>query len=198
MNLITRYPIILASRSPRRKYLLRQAGLVFRVVPAEFDESSASILPPAEYVRMLAREKAMEVARSHPECWVIGADTVVVSGDRILGKPDSPASAKTMLELLSGRTHQVYTAFSLIQFQESREINRAVVTDVRFKVLSDAEIQWYIETREPFDKAGAYALQGIGAGMIQGVFGSYTNVIGLPVCELMDALREVGVIALEP
>jgi septum formation protein len=198
MNLTTRYPIILASRSPRRKYLLRQAGLVFRVVPARFDESSAPLLPPEEYVRMLAREKAIEVARSHPDSWVIGADTIVVSGDRILGKPDSPAAARWMLELLSDRTHQVYTAFSLILVAENREITRSVVTDVRFKALTDAEIQWYIETQEPFDKAGAYALQGIGAGMIRSVFGSYTNVIGLPVCELMETLREAGVIALEP
>jgi len=197
MFLITQHPIILASQSPRRRYLLKQAGLNFVVMPSAFDESTAPVLPPRETVMLLAREKSMEVARLNPDSWVIGADTIVVIDDQILGKPDSQSTSRDMLKRLSGRTHQVLTAFSIDRVSENRHVIEAVSTDVLFKPLSNSEIDWYIRTDEPFDKAGAYALQGIGAFMVQAVYGSYTNVIGLPVCELMTALFREGIIALQ-
>ncbi|MGD9974399.1 MAG: nucleoside triphosphate pyrophosphatase [Desulfatirhabdiaceae bacterium] len=197
MFLKTRHPLILASQSPRRRYLLKQAGLDFMVKPPTFDESTVPVLPPRETVMLLAKEKAMEIAGQNPDAWVIGADTIVVIDDQILGKPDSPSSARHMLNSLSGRTHQVLTAFSLHHVAENRHIGECVSTDVLFKPLSHSEIDWYIRTDEPFDKAGAYALQGIGAFMVQAVYGSYTNVIGLPVCELMNALFRERIIVLQ-
>ena len=197
MFLNTRHPIILASRSPRRRYLLKQAGVHFVVMPATFDESTAPVLSPCDTVQLLAKEKAMEIAGQNPDSWVIGADTIVVIDGQILGKPASASSAREMLIRLSGRTHQVLTAFSLVHMSQNRVIHQVVSTDVLFKPLSNAEIDWYIRTGEPFDKAGSYGLQGIGAFMVQAVYGSYTNVIGLPVCELMNALFRENIIAFQ-
>ncbi len=189
--------LILASQSPRRKYLLEQAGLTFQVIPSHIDESSLPPTPPADYVRQLAEAKALDVAAAHAASWVLGADTIVAVDDRLLGKPTSAGDAREMLKRLSGKTHQVYTGYCLIHRGRSRRIADTVRTDVVFKTLTDQEIDWYIGTGEPFDKAGAYAIQGLGTFLVRRISGSYTNVVGLPVCEVVEILLREGVMGLE-
>jgi len=187
--------LILASKSPRRRYLLKQAGLSFMVIPGNFDESTVPMSSPPEYVRKLAEAKAIDVARQHPNSWVIGADTMVSIGDRILGKPVSDNDARGMLQRLSDRTHQVYTGYCICRRSENRLYSDTVKTDVRFKALTADEIAWYIQTREPFDKAGAYAIQGLGTFLVKSINGSYTNVVGLPICEVVEFLIREKVIS---
>jgi septum formation protein len=186
--------VILASASPRRKYLLEQAGLSIEVVPADIDEEAIEEADPAARVRRLAEAKAMRIAEGYPDRWVVGADTVVVIDGRILGKPASEKDAKKMLMRLSGRTHQVYTGYALVCIAQEKRFSEAVCTDVRFKDLNDHEIDWYVHTGEPFDKAGAYAIQGIGTFLVKSISGSYTNVVGLPVCEVIERLIAEGVV----
>ncbi|MGW8186205.1 MAG: Maf family protein [Desulfobacterales bacterium] len=188
--------LILASKSPRRRYLLKQAGLSFTVIPGNTDESTVPLSSPPEYVRKLAEAKAIDIARQYPNRWVIGADTIVSIGDRILGKPVSDSDARDMLERLSDRTHQVYTGYCFCRRSENRLYSDTVKTDVRFKALTPDEIAWYIQTREPFDKAGAYAIQGLGTFLVKSINGSYTNVVGLPVCEVIEFLVREKVISL--
>jgi septum formation protein len=185
---------VLASKSPRRRYLLNQAGLDFLVVPSQVDERKIVINHPESYVIELAKAKAEDIAQKYPESWVIGADTIVVIDDAILGKPQSKNDARNMLLRLSGRVHQVYTGFAICCKAEKRIFSQVVKTDVLFKELSDEEIQWYIHTPEPFDKAGAYAIQGIGTFLIRSIHGSYTNVVGLPVCEVIEYLIKEGLL----
>jgi septum formation protein len=189
-------PLILASKSPRRRYLLDQAGLSFQVVPSGFDESSIPMEDPGAYVKTLAEAKARDVSRRYPDSWVIGADTIVLIDDRILGKPKSKAEARAMLHRLSDRTHQVLTGYALTCLARDRLISDAIQTDVRFKRLSVREIEWYVQTDEPFDKAGAYAIQGIGTFLVRCIDGSYTNVVGLPVCEVIENLIREGAVGL--
>jgi septum formation protein len=189
--------IILASQSPRRRYLLERAGLKFKVVPSALDEAAIVRPDPAETVRALALAKAGDIADRHPESWVIGADTVVVVGDRVLGKPASKAEAADMLRRLSGRTHQVLTGWCVIYRAGGVCHADTVSTDVVFKELSEDEIRWYIRTGEPFDKAGAYAIQGIGTFLVRRISGSYTNVVGLPVCEVLEFLIREKVVGFD-
>ncbi|MGB5422115.1 MAG: Maf family protein [Desulfobacterales bacterium] len=187
--------LILASKSPRRRYLLKQAGLAFTVIPGNFDESTVPMSSPPEYVRKLAEAKAIDIARQYPSSWVIGADTMVSIGDRILGKPVSDSDARDMLQRLSDRIHQVYTGYCICRRSENRLYSDTVKTDVRFKALTPDEIAWYIQTREPFDKAGAYAIQGLGTFLVKSINGSYTNVVGLPICEVIEFLIREKVIS---
>jgi len=189
--------IILASQSPRRRYLLERAGLRFSVIPSDLDEGAIPASPADEYVRSLATAKARDVARNHPDSWVIGADTVVVVDDRLLGKPASTAEARAMLRRLSGRTHYVLTGFCICRLADNRFFADTVKTDVLFKDLTNAEIDWYIQTGEPFDKAGAYAIQGIGTFLVRRINGSYTNVVGLPVCEVIEFLIREKVVGFD-
>ena len=197
VNGVATTDLILASQSPRRKYLLEQAGLTFRVIPSRIDESDLPILKPADYVRQLATAKARDVSVSHPDSWVLGADTIVAVEERLLGKPVSARDACEMLRRLSGKTHQVYTGFCLVHRRRSYSLTDSVCTDVTFKTLSYREIDWYIHTGEPFDKAGAYAIQGLGTFVVRRINGSYTNVVGLPVCEVVEILLREGVMGLE-
>jgi septum formation protein len=198
MKKSTKVPLfILASKSPRRQYLLKQAGLDFLVVPSRLDENKMAKNAPEEYVIKLAEAKAEDVAQKYPESWVIGADTIVVIGDAILGKPRSKDDARNMLLRLSGQTHQVYTGFAVCCKAEKRLFSQVVKTDVLFKELSDQEIQWYIHTPEPFDKAGAYAIQGMGTFLVRSIHGSYTNVVGLPVCEVIEFLIKEGLLGFQ-
>ncbi len=190
-------PLILASQSPRRRYLLEQAGLTFTVVPSSVDESGFAMTAPDDYVRQLAAAKANDVAAVHPDAWVIGADTIVLIDGTVLGKPDGRAEARAMLQRLSGRTHQVYTGYSIRCREKDRTFTDAVVTDVTFKRLCPEEIQWYIHTDEPFDKAGAYAIQGLGTFLVRRINGSYTNVVGLPVCEVIEVLIRAGAVGID-
>lgn len=190
--------IILASQSPRRRYLLERAGLKFRVIPSAIDEAALPADDPALLVRGLAEAKACDVAERFPESWVIAADTIVVVEGRILGKPCSEAEARDMLARLSGRTHQVLTGYCLCCRRLDRLISEVVSTDVIFKLLTPVEIDWYVRTGEPFDKAGAYAIQGIGTFLVKRINGSYTNVVGLPVCEVIEHLIREGVVGWDP
>lgn len=188
--------LILASQSPRRRYLLEQAGLTFQVIPSAFDEDSVQLADPADYVKTLAEAKADEVASHYPESWTIGADTIVTIDNAILGKPADPEEARQMLQQLSGQSHCVYTGYAIVCKNERICISQAIKTDVQFKDLSADEIEWYIQTGEPFDKAGAYAIQGMGTFLVRRINGSYTNVVGLPVCEVIEALLELGVVTM--
>jgi septum formation protein len=180
--------LILASKSPRRRYLLTQAGLKFDVIPSDFDEDSIAFTHPADYVRELSIAKAGDIAEKHPDSWVIGADTIVFIENQVLGKPGGRDAARAMLRRLSGQTHQVYTGYTICCRKMGKRFTDAVCTDVTFKTLSDDEIEWYIHTDEPFDKAGAYAIQGLGTFLVKRINGSYTNVVGLPVCEVIELL----------
>ncbi len=186
--------LILASKSPRRQYLLSQAGLDFAVIPSRINEKSVPFTTPAAHVRELARLKALDVAHRYPDSWVIGADTIVIIDGQMMGKPSGRDEARRMLTRLGGATHLVYTGFCIRHQNRDRLILDAVATEVRFKALSAEEIEWYIHTSEPFDKAGAYAIQGLGTFLVRSINGSYTNVVGLPVCEVIEALiREKAV-----
>ena len=167
---------------------------MFSVIPGSFDESSVELTEPDTYVRILARFKAEEIAGRYPGSWVIGADTIVSIGNAILGKPGSPDEAREMLRRLSGQTHQVYTGYAICCQAEGKMFNEAVRTDVQFKTLTPEEIEWYVSTEEPFDKAGAYAIQGIGTFLVKRINGSYTNVVGLPVCEVIEVLIREGIL----
>jgi septum formation protein len=188
--------IILASKSPRRRYLLKQAGLEFSVIPSSFNENSVTMTAPEPYARILAESKARVVSEIYPDRWVIGADTIVLIDNKVLGKPGSNGEAREMLLRLSGKTHQVLTGYCVCCKSRNRFFSETVTTDVRFKDLSSAEIEWYIQTGEPFDKAGSYAIQGLGTFIVKRINGSYTNAVGLPVCEIVEILINEGVVAL--
>jgi septum formation protein len=194
---IQKTKLILASKSPRRRYLLNQAGIEFDVIPSHFDENSVPLDDPAQYVRTLSRAKAQDVASIYPDRWVIGADTIVLINGKILGKPSDKPSARTMLEQLSGQTHQVYTGFTICCFSRKKKFTDVACTDVTFKKLTKDEIEWYIQSHEPFDKAGAYAIQGLGTFLVKRINGSYTNVVGLPVCEVIEHLIKEGIIRMQ-
>ena len=188
--------LILASKSPRRSELLKQAGLTFSVIPSDFDESTVALSNPDSYVITLAESKALDISEKHPAAWVIGADTIVLIDSIILGKPDSSKEAHDMLQRLSGKTHQVLTGYCICCKKKNRFFSDRSKTAVRFKKLNDAEINWYIQTGEPFDKAGAYAIQGLGSFLVKRINGSYTNVVGLPVCEVIGFFIKQGVLHL--
>ncbi len=199
MNNLQENPLlILASKSPRRRYLLEQAGLSFSVIPSGFDESSVREDLPEKYAGILAEAKAGDIAAKYPESWVIGADTIVVIDGAILGKPGSRDEAREMLKQLSGQTHQVFTGYCVCCLAKGKKHTDTAKTQVLFKKLSHEEIEWYIRTDEPFDKAGAYAIQGLGTFLVKSIEGSYTNVVGLPVCEIIETLIGEGVLELTP
>ncbi len=186
--------LILASQSPRRKYLLEQVGLSFKIVPSRVDEQNTDNVSPEILVKTLAEAKAREVAGDYPEHWIIGADTIVLINGSVLGKPDSVDAARDMLQQLSGNMHQVLTGYTICNLNRNKCITDMERTDVYFKRLKQAEIEWYLQSNEPFDKAGAYAIQGLGMFLVKQIKGSYSNVVGLPVCEVMDRLYRAGVI----
>jgi septum formation protein len=186
--------IILASKSPRRKRLLEQAGIKFSIIHSRVDEEKIHARTPKLCAMALAEAKAGAVAQKHPDAWVIGADSIVVIENMILNKPVSREHAAEMLKSLSGKTHQVITGYSIMHNKKNLKKTEACSTEVSFKELSSSEINWYLKTPEPWDKAGAYAIQGIAAFMIKSINGSYTNVVGLPVCEVVEYLTRQGVI----
>lgn len=184
--------IVLASASPRRVELLQSAGISVSVRPSGIDEDLLPNETPEAHAMRLARDKARDVAKLGNGRFFVGADTIVVSGKEIMGKPKDAADAERMLRALSGSVHQVITGFSVIDAVSNAEITAAVKTLVYFKELRDDEIYSYIASGCPFDKAGAYAIQGDAAHMIRKIEGSYTNVVGLPLCEVLEALRTLG------
>ncbi|SNC66765.1 septum formation protein [Marinobacter sp. es.048] len=182
--------IILASASPRRAELLQQIGLNFSVRPADIDETPEPDETPEQYVERLAREKALAVAGSSPECLVLGSDTSVVLDGKILGKPTDPAVARETLARLSGATHQVMTAVALATEGQCESV--LVITEVCFRLLSTAEIEAYVASGEPMDKAGSYGIQGLGGIFVSELRGSYSAVVGLPLQETAALLAGAG------
>ena len=184
--------IILASASPRREQLLRQAGCEFQVRPSRAEEDNAAALPPDELVRLHARIKAQAVAAEvQPGDIVIGADTIVVLAGKVYGKPESVATAESMLAELSGRTHSVWSGVAVVC--QGRCLVEAVETRVTLARLSKEQIRRYVATGEPLDKAGAYAVQGRGSLFVKRLEGCYYNVVGLPLRTLSRLLSQVGV-----
>jgi len=182
---------ILASHSPRRRDLLREAGFQFEVRPSQVNEGEPTPgEDPAEFARRAARLKALDVASSsEPGSLVLGADTVVVVNGQILGKPSGPHEATRMLRLLSGQTHQVITGVCLVRAPREVEVVTHETTFVTFRELDDGEMRSYIKSREPFDKAGGYAIQGLASKLVTRISGCYFNVVGLPVPLIYDALK---------
>jgi septum formation protein len=194
----TQERIVLASQSPRRRQLLENAGLKIEVIPSDFDENCVPLCAPRDYVARLAAAKAETVAERYPGAWVIAADTIVLFQDRIMNKPASQTEARQMLARLSGSEHQVLTGVHIACHRHGFSHAQVVSTKVTFKSLSSDEIDWYIGSGEPFDKAGAYAIQGMGTFLVRSVQGSYTNVVGLPVCEVIEQLIAAGAVQLVP
>jgi septum formation protein len=186
--------LILASKSPRRYELLKQMGLDFEVIPSRVIEDFVRTESPKEHVIRLAEAKVRDVASEYPDYWVIAADTIVYINGSILGKPENQEEAIGMLRRLSGQEHWVLTGFSVCHLEKRKSDQETVQTAVKVKGLIPEEIEWYVQTGEPFDKAGGYAIQGIGSFMIESIRGSYTNVVGLPLCELIQMLSRLGAI----
>jgi len=184
-------PFILASVSPRRQELLRSVGMKFKIIPAHVNEEYLDGESPRQHVRRLSRNKTMAIAQKNPDAWVLGADTIVVIDDLILGKPKNKKQAREMLERLSGREHNVFTGFTLAHVTTKVYKTKVVQSAVRFKKISPEEMKWYVNCDEPYDKAGGYAVQGKGASFIKSIRGSYTNVIGLPLCEVLEELKNL-------
>ncbi|PIY26851.1 MAG: septum formation protein Maf [Deltaproteobacteria bacterium CG_4_10_14_3_um_filter_51_14] len=190
-------PLMLASDSPRRRDILTQLRIPFRQVSSNSEEKKAAG-DPMKDVCLIAERKAMAVRPSEPSSWIMAADTVVVLGDNVMGKPTDAREAFAMLTNLDGKSHRVITGLCILSPIGTRALCDSVVTEVRFRDIAESEINAYIATGEPFGKAGAYAIQGIGAFMVEGITGSYTNVVGLPACVLVKALIEAGAIAQFP
>ncbi|MGM0578203.1 MAG: Maf family protein [Myxococcota bacterium] len=208
--------IILASQSPRRKELLERLGFTVKVMPANIDEVRQDGEPVESFVKRMARDKCLAVvermqttlyptdaegqpipagpdSRRHIETrWVIGADTIVVLGDDIMGKPKDTAEASEMLSRLSGRKHRVITGFCIHDLRKDKEGVQAVSTEAQFKKLTPTEVEKYVSVGESMDKAGAYAIQGVGAYLVDNIVGSYTNVVGLPLCQVIEMMEEMG------
>ncbi|MCX5810924.1 MAG: Maf family protein [Proteobacteria bacterium] len=187
--------IILASESTRRVDILRTLGISFSIIPPNIDERRKKDELPKDFVLRVSYEKAHKVGNLFPDKWVIGADTVVVLKGKILGKPKNDSDAFNMLKILSGKWHRVITGYCVLNISRNITYRDAVETRVYVKGLSDDEIKRYIKTSEPFDKAGSYAVQGKGGYMVKEIKGSYANVVGLPICEVAEALLSLGVLS---
>jgi septum formation protein len=186
--------IILASQSPRRKWLLEQVGLEFDIIPSSFEENIEGEKFTPKLIESLAYNKALEVSeRTEQEALIIGADTVVILNNQILGKPKDEKEAAQMLQKLSNNTHKVITAVAVIDKYEDKTIINHTISKVTFKKLSEREIQDYIKTGEPMDKAGAYGIQAYGSIFVTKVEGCYNNIVGLPLNLLSEMLKSVGV-----
>ncbi len=184
-------PLILASVSPRRKQLLSQIGLDFTIKPSRVHEDFSLNLPPEEFAPHYARLKAAEVAGTHPDHLVIGADTIVVLGDKILGKPANREESFAMLSSLSGKTHRVITGVSLQWHEKNLEDTFIEITRVTFKQLRQADIDYYIDNYAPFDKAGSYGIQDWFATCVARIEGCFYNVVGFPLAAFYDHYRSI-------
>ncbi|NPV05463.1 MAG: septum formation inhibitor Maf [Syntrophaceae bacterium] len=186
--------LILASASPRRREMLRMLGVAFTVLHSDVDENPLAGESPEAYALRLSEAKARAVAAVRPGRWVLGADTIVTIDGELLGKPRTPDEARCMIRRLSGRAHTVITAFTLFNSERAEPVRRAVSSVVLFKEVPEDELEWYVATDEPYDKAGGYAVQGKAAVLVSEVRGSWTNVVGLPLCEVVEALKGLGLV----
>jgi septum formation protein len=182
-------PIILASGSPRRAEILKKIGLSFTIRPSVIDERQSVDCPPAEYTQDLAKRKAQAVAAQINDGIVIGADTIVVLGKKIFGKPSSAAEAGEMLRRLAGKTHRVFTGFAIIDRPSNRAVTAGEMTEVAFRELDDAEIAAYVRSGEAMDKAGAYGIQDASAAFVERINGCFYNVVGFPLARFYLTLR---------
>ena len=182
--------IILASNSPRRKEILENTKIKFSIKGSQIDEVIKTNESPKETVMRLAYEKALDVAKNNAESLVIGADTIVVINDTILGKPKDETEAYDMIKMLSGKTHYVITGFALINLSLQKKVVDCEISKVTFKELSKECIKDYIQTKESLDKAGAYGIQGYGALLVNNIQGDYFNIVGLPISKISDCLKE--------
>lgn len=182
--------LILASSSPRRQDILNQLVTSFEIISSNVDESVDKNLPPEEIVMALAKRKASSIANTHQDAFIIGADTIVVFENQILGKPADSDEAKQMLTTLSGNTHSVYTGTCIINGRNEQIFFEK--TDVTFWELAEEEIDRYIRTGEPLDKAGSYGIQGYGATLVKSIYGDFYSVVGLPIAKLYQTLKEMG------
>jgi septum formation protein len=183
----------LASASPRRRELLEKIGLVFKVDPSDYPEDLNSILKPEELVMKISQNKARAVASKYPDALIIAGDTVGVIGKHIVGKPHTGPEAIAMLKFLSGRSHRVITGLSVMDSKSGKIVSRTVQTRVYFRKLTESEVRRYVATGEPLDKAGAYAIQGLGSLLVEKINGDYYNVMGLPLNVLSQILQEFAV-----
>ena len=181
--------IILASGSPRRKEILENTNLKFSVITSDIDERIFENEEPIQLVLRLAFEKCMSVAQNNPSDLVIGADTIVVLDNEILGKPKNEEEAFDMLSKLSNREHQVITGMSIVNLEKEKKIVDYAISNVKFKKLTDQDIKDYINTKECLDKAGSYGIQGYGALLVEEIKGDYFNIVGLPISKLSDILK---------
>lgn len=188
--------IILASGSPRRQQYLKEMGISFIVKTATVQEHPFDHESPQSFVLRMAREKAGEVSSEFPDAWVISGDTVVCLGDKILGKPADEEEAINLLMTLSGHEHSVKTAFCVAHYSRGVEIVQSVTTKVHFTDFSESVARAYVAAGESLDKAGAYGIQGKGIFLVKSIEGSYSNVVGLPLCELMEVLQANNIIKL--
>jgi septum formation protein len=189
--------IVLASASPRRKELLERIGLRFEVDPTDCDEGRTRASEPHGMAMELSLGKARAAARKHRKAIIIAADTLVLLEGRVFGKPHTNAEAREMLRALNGRTHSVITGFTILDTETGKVLSGSVETKVHIRKLTLKEIDSYVRTKESLDKAGSYAIQGRGAALVDRIEGDYSNVVGLPLSALVEALRDFGVDALQ-
>jgi septum formation protein len=187
--------IILASESTRRVDMLRSLGISFSIIPPDIDEQRNKDESPRDFALRMSHEKALKVGNFFPDKWVIGADTVVVYKGKVLGKPKDEQDAFAMLKSLRGKWHRVITGYCILNTSKDIMCRDAVETKVFVRGLTDEEIIRYIETSEPLGKAGSYAVQGKGGYMVKEIKGSYSNVVGLPICEVAEVLLSLGVLS---
>lgn len=185
--------IILASASPRRREILSLTGLPFKIEASPFEEDITLNLPPDKLVEHLSLGKAEAVAKNRQNAVVIGADTIVDLEGKILGKPKDLEGARQTLKLLSGRPHEVITGYTIFDTDSGKTLSKSVSTKVYFKPLSKEDIEGYLKTGELMDKAGSYAIQGLGAVLIEKIEGDYFNVMGLPLCSLIQSLKDFDI-----
>jgi septum formation protein len=188
--------IILASASPRRKELLEKIGLKFEVDPSDSNEIFRLDIPPERMVKAISHEKALKVAQKYTDAIIIAADTLGIFNGKIISKPANSDEAKAMLLELSDKSHRVITGFTILDTASKKVTSHSVETKVYFKKLTEEEIDHYINSGEPLDKAGAYGIQGLGSVLVKKITGDFYNVIGLPISALADSLKKFGVFVL--
>jgi septum formation protein len=185
--------IILASASPRRKEILRKTGLNFSICTSDYKEDINLSLKPRALAKFLSRKKAETVAHKYKNAIIIAADTFIVFKNRLLGKPHTDKEAEKMLNMLNGKAHSVITGFTIMDTASKKILSRSVETKVYFKKLGRKEINAYVRSKEPLDKAGAYAIQGLGSVFIEKIDGDFLNVVGLPLRALTESLKKFGI-----
>jgi septum formation protein len=185
--------IILASQSVRRKELLEHIGLKFEICPSKYEEDMTLKMTPAKLAERLSLGKAQDVAQKYDDAIIVGADSIIAFKNKIFGKPKTPERAKEMLKELSGKAHLAITGFSIIDTKTGRQVSKSVETKVCFKNLSEKEIDAYIATGEPLDKAGAYGIQMMGGIFVKKVEGDFINIVGLSIFELVAELKKFGI-----